>query len=275
VMGDTDGGYGASMTTIALGIPHTPWIPERVESMARLRASLDIPPGPDHYLEFTDRAPNRAWSEQLWRWALGTGADYLLQLQDDVLVPAKFWQHLHAMIEAVPGQVIGLESAHPRGRMLARSGMRWYTTADFLVGVGYVLPRAALEAFLDWRETHLREGWEIHEDTLLGLFCLTTGRRIWHPIPTIIDHDVGIASTYGNDAHAHRRPSVTWSDSTVLGHGAAAMDEPGYWAPRAVPHLGRFYSHTPAMARRWVLGFGEREYRRAMGDTWRGEVLRG
>jgi hypothetical protein len=272
------------MTTIALAIPHTPWIPERVASMARLENALGTMMVPGFSPEpsskpwggigrvFTDRAPNKVWSEQLWLWGLETGADYLCQLQDDVLVSPHFWPELHAMIAAVPDQVIGLEAAHPRGRQLARAGIRWYTTADFLVGVAYVLPRAFLDAFLDWRAHELRDGWVIDEDMLIGLFCLVTGRMIYHPIPTVVDHDVSLASNYGHENHSHRRPSVTWENFEPAGP-VASWEAPDFWRPRAVPHLGRFYSHTPNLARRWVKGFGEREWRRAQEDVWRGLVV--
>jgi hypothetical protein len=93
--------------------------------------------------------------------------------------------------------------------------------------------------FLLWRQ-ELRQGAveSVTEDTLLGCFCLSTGHRIWHPIPTIIDHDTSIESTYGNEAHEHRRPSVTWKDSVLADAGE-------FWRPRSVPHLGRFYASTP------------------------------
>ena len=87
-------------------------------------------------------------------------------------------------------------------------------TADGLVGVGYVVPVPILKVFLEWRATNLCKGAveSVTEDTLLCVFGVVTGRRFLHPTPTIIDHDTSIASTYGNDAHGHRRPVVTWRD---------------------------------------------------------------
>jgi hypothetical protein len=266
--------------TIALGIPHTPWVPERAQSMARLRKLLGEPlhhtdaairegAQPLHYREFIDRAANAVWSHQLWKWGYETGADHLLQLQDDAIVAPDFWPHLRAIIAAVPDKIIGLEAAHPRGRQIAKSGGRWYTTSDMLIGVGYVIPRELLGLSLRWREMALVDGWKLDEDMLIGIFCLTTGTRIWHPVPTIIDHDTDLASNYGHENHSHRRPSVTWSDPIVAGQN---MSAPGFWEPSGVPHLGRFYSHTPALARRWVRGFDGYAYQRAIQDVWRGEV---
>lgn len=262
------------MTTIALAIPTcADWVPERAASLERLRGELGVNPwgapityDAAHviaYGEFRDRAPNKVWSEQLWQWGYETGADYLLQLQDDVQASPRFWPQLRAMLEAVPDQVIGLEAAHPRGRQMAKAGVRWYTTADMLIGVGYVLPRAHLRQLLWWRAHQLIAGWSLDEDMLIALYCMTGGYRIWHPIPTIIDHDTSLASNYGHENHVCRRPSVTWKDVP------AVTD----WTPRAVPHLGRFYAHTPAMAMRWVVGFGKDEYMAAVRDVWRGEVV--
>ena len=258
--------------TFSLAIPHCPWVPERVESVQRLERLLGIRhfdqdagrdyviPGrrphqyTDHVAWFTDREPNHSWSGKLWKWGYSTGATHLVQLQDDVIVDANFWPNLRAMCEAVPDQIIGLESVHPLSRQVYDNGGNWYTTADGLIGVGYVLPRAVLAELLEWRSARLRPGAieAISEDTLIDVFCMSTGRKVWHPVPTIIDHDVAMASTYGNDKHAHRRPLVTTVGGDVV-HGYGVGD---------VPHLGRFYQTTPRLCRRWVKGFSVQELER-------------
>lgn len=259
-------------SSIAIAIPTTAdWMPERAASLARLREGLSpFPPYVGAVREFRDREPNREWSRKLWTWGLEVGADYLLQLQDDVIVAPRFWDHLSAMLAAVPDEIIGLEAAHPWGPRLAASGVRWYTTADMLIGVGYVIPHAVLDEFLRWRASELVDGWHADEDMLLCCFCMATGRRIWSPIPTVIDHDVELASNYGHENHTHRRPSVTWKDKPIpladIGPSILA------WTPNGTPHLGRFYDHTPALCRRIVRGFGEDQFWRAKRDVWRGEV---
>ena len=72
------------MTTIALGIPYTPWQPEREANMVKLRQLLDTEGKADFYREFTERAANSVWSEQLWTWQRETGADWGVEIQDDV-----------------------------------------------------------------------------------------------------------------------------------------------------------------------------------------------
>ena len=129
--------------TVALGISHTPWIAERVQSMAVLRHGLGVD-GPDvvsagvvpvlvAYREFSDRCPNWVWSGEMWRWAAETRATHCLFLQDDDIVPPNFWPALSAMLEVVPDQVISLYNGHPGTMTLSREGARWYTTADVLV----------------------------------------------------------------------------------------------------------------------------------------------
>lgn len=260
--------------TIVLAIPHTPWRPERVESKRRLSEALSIDdskePSPFYDVKvFDERAANHVWSVRMWEWGASYAeATHFLTLQDDVLPAPNFWRALHAMLQAVPDQVIGLEAAHPAGPELARDGHRWYTTSDYLVGVQYVMPTPLLREFLVWRSSALAAGAveNISEDTLVGLWCLATGRRIWHPIPAIADHDVELASTYGNDDHANRRPSVLQSDVPALVGGWIAED-PSFWYPADdVPHLGRMYPSSPGLLRTALRESTEADYLRWLHD---------
>jgi hypothetical protein len=259
--------------TIALAIPHTPWIPERVESMGRLLDELGITmtgggqPAYEtplqHFRIFFDRAKNWEWSGAMWTWLARTDATHCLQLQDDVRVAPNFWPALRAMLEAVPDQVICLEVVHPAVVAVAREGYRWMTTSDLMVGVGYVLPRALLVEFLEWRSNlTLRALEAIPEDTLLAVWCVATGRRIWSPIPTIIDHDTSIPSTYGNDHHQHRRPPVRWDTHWTTGD---ALEHANVWGLGNVPHLGRFWDLTPLLER-WVPGWTAEQSARYLRD---------
>lgn len=301
----------------SLAISHTPWIAERVESMRRLALQLGVPYESKHeppeglgidYRIVEDRVANDVWSERMWSWAAETTATHCVFLQDDVEVAPNFWPALRAIVEARPDDVVGLEVAHPAARMLALEDFRLFTTSDMLIGPGYVVPREQLVEFLEWRKTRLVDGWRtagadgkpgLTEDTMIGLWCMTTGRRIVHPVPTIIDHDTSIPSTYGNDDHTHRKPYVTWKDAEHCGHAwePADLEAPGFWQGRfkriehrapdgsflgyarahntdldvirggmRVPHLGRFYSMTPTLARQWMKGFGSGDLARARAD---------
>lgn len=229
--------------SIALAIPHTPWIPERVESFRRMMTGLGIDALEPHDLRpldesvlfdlrqtrvFDEREPNTVWSQKLFRWALTTGATHLLQLQDDAIVAPRFWPILHAMIEAHPDRIIGLEATHPLIPVQHRAGRRWYRD-HWLIGVGYVFPCSLLVEYVAWCEAHPERVAKTNEDSLISEWAYETKRHIWHPIPTCIDHDLGVPSTYANDAHhefsMYRKPLVTWRDVDA----SAALEDPDYW----------------------------------------------
>lgn len=239
--------------TFALALPHTPWVPERVESFARLLGSLNAnmgqwtergvvcsrtgPAGSTldaaHVRVFDEREPNRVWAQKMWRWAVGTGATHLVQLQDDVLVAPDFWRKLRAMVEAVPDQIIGLEQAHPIGPALAQKGDRWCRSLAWMVGPGWVWPLSpdlpcGLPRFLEWCDAHPEIVQASNEDDLVNVWAVGARVAIYHPIPTIIDHDTDVASTYGNDSHQLRRPTVLWGD-----YDDAAMGTREFWEPQA------------------------------------------
>jgi len=229
---------------IALAIPHTPWVPERAESMSRLKQSLLIgetkelsaagKSGLAFYREFTDRKPNTEWCSDVWSWLYETGAEWCLQLQDDVMVAPRFWPALRAMLSALPADahVVGLTSVHPAGVEIARRGHRWYRTPGNVVGWAYCLRRDVLGTFLADRKKLGKSFLDQNEDEQLSIWTEKTGRTCWHPIPAICDHDTTIPSTYRNDRHSLRRPPVTWRD-----YGEASLVDPEWWKPSGVPEL--------------------------------------
>jgi len=244
------------MSSIALAIPHTPWVPARVESMERLREALGLLPigahwsSPcDHYREFTDRAPNSVWCVALWTWLHETGAEWALQLQDDVIAAPCFWPALRAMLGALPpeAEIIGLTSVHPMTPEIARRGHRWHRTPGNLVGWAYALRREALGAFLTDR-AKLPESFRMqNEDEQIAIWAASTGRSIWHPVPAICDHDTSVPSSYKNDNHSLRRPAVTWRD-----YGEGSLCDVDWWRPSGTPEL----LEMPHQFNCWMCGTG-------------------
>jgi hypothetical protein len=248
------------VSTIALGLPHTPWVPERVDSFDRLLSDLHIvdhdgdtdeeglpscsgtepldhgkcgpSDGPTWAHIFSDRESNKVWPIKMWRWGLETKADFFLTLQDDVIIAPNFWPALRAMLKAVPDQVIGLSAVAPGGPEIARQGHRFYATRSHLVGWAYAMPRALLAEFVAWVDANPKNHAEMNEDQLLNEFVCATGKTTWHPVPTIVDHDVSIESTYGNDDHTHRRATVTWR-----AYSEADLEDPLFWAHNGNPPL--------------------------------------
>jgi hypothetical protein len=217
--------------SIALAIPHTPWVGERQQSMARVRAQLGAWAGP--YRELTERATNKVWPRRMWEWMISTGAEWCLSLQDDVLLAPYFDLALRAMIEHVPeGNVLGLSAVHPIGAEVARQTHRWYRTRSWLVGWAYAMRREDLIAFLAWCDKRPDAVAALNEDSLINQWVIETGRSTWHPVPTIVDHDTSIGSTYANDQHAHRRSVVTWRD-----YSSGSLCDPDFWLPSGEPQL--------------------------------------
>lgn len=263
------------MTSIALCIPTTPWVPARRASMARLRAGIgvvqhedgvvgwDLPAdlAPEHYRELTDRAPNDVWSVTMWKWMLETGADFCLTVQDDALTapPPVFWGALRAMLTQIPKRhVLGLSGVHPMAREVARRNHRWYRTTSWVIGWAYGLWREDLEEFLKWRLSP--QGDEMQkkiapngEDALMNIWVGGTGRDTWHPVPAIVDHDTSVGSSYDNDDHGHRRPWITW-------HGYREQDlvRPDWWAVS-----GRLPTHYNTVAQHVCWWCGKRKPARA------------
>lgn len=216
--------------TFAVGVPHTPWNVDRVVSLGQLAATLktwDL----ENFQLFEEQESYVEWSKKLWEWGLTRDTTHLLQLQDDVIAAPNFWPAINAMVEAVPDKIIGLQGAHPINRTLARDGHRWARSHAWMVGVGYIIPRSDLEELVKFRGIFDGIAHEKTEDEFIAWFCTETGRDVWHPIPTIIDHDTELPSTYahlGNDKHEFRRPTVTWRE-----FGEDEITRLDFWQPRA------------------------------------------
>ena len=229
--------------------------------MKRLRSALGVDDGQAAcvgtvaYHEEDQRAPWWLWSENQWRWgAEQESASHVVFLQEDAIASPVFWPALRAMVAARPKDIISLHCLHPAAMTLAREGVRWASTADGLVGLGYVFPRAALASFLAWRTKSLRPGGaqELAEDSHINVWAVSTDRRILHPIPTLIDHETRIAST--NPGQTAGRPSVIWSDGSICGWTDEDLTRPDFWTGRC-QHLGRQYAKTHWAAKMVVPSF--------------------
>ena len=224
----------------ALAIPHTPWRPERVQSLATLLEKLGH--RPKFFRIFDETEPNWVWSRKLWQWGADMakeGATHLVQLQDDVRPMPHFWSVLRAMVTANPERWIGLQVNHPHARQLAHNGRRWYKDR-WLVGCQYVAPLqgpdsiqmvldllAISDARPDGAPGKLTQFQTEHEDVTLASLLHMSDRDVWHPIPAIADVDLSIGSTYETTpGHIddHRRCTVTWH-----GYRTAELQEPSWW----------------------------------------------
>jgi hypothetical protein len=279
-----------SKPTFALAIPHCPWVEGRTKSLDRLRYALGYAADEDEvdrsrytadataarfgeyckaFAVFQEKEPTASWSERLWSWFESKGdVTHALQLQDDDRVSPNFWPALSALVQAFPDDVIALHSMHTGARTLAREGIHAYSTTDGIVGTGYVIPKSAQPAFKGWREHELKPGsrHQVSEDTVLAMFCMSTGRRIVSPCPTIIDHDLTIPSSAGPERERQdfRRPAVTWEDLDLLGGELRDLESPEYWLAGGGPvNLGTFYAAVDASCLMHVRSFTMADAERA------------
>jgi hypothetical protein len=115
---------------------------------------------------------------------------------------------------------------------IARQGLRWYATRAWLVGWAWGMWREDVAEYDAWCRLNAERVARTNEDSMVNEWLIELKRIVWHPVPTIADHDTSIASTYANDAHVHRRPLVTWRDTT------ADLTRPEFWLPSgAAPPL--------------------------------------
>jgi hypothetical protein len=271
--------------SIATAIPHTPWREDRVKSLQRLEVGL-FPFVADYsqgFRVFSERAPLHIWSADMWRWGLEQGCDWSLFIQDDVTVCPDFYACLAAVLSSAPGGIVCLHTAHPAAKTLARQGHRWCSTADGLIGTGYALSREMLGYFLSWRQNSLRQGGAeaMTEDTMIGCYALSTRRKIYHPIPTLIDHDLTIASNFPSNAQNPFKRTVVNAirDLDVLELDPRQLAIPAFWngwreQADSIPHLGRLWGATPDLCARWVRGFSEESYEGAKADVCPPEYAR-
>lgn len=230
--------------TFSLAIPHAPWVPERGVSMDRLMGQL-LPD--DHGIAiFSDKEPNHSWSKKMWTWGADQNRTHFVQLQDDVVVCDNFLDALEAMVSVIPNQVIGLHSGHPSFPKLAEEGRRWARSGrskddresdkwhPWMVGVGYVIPTYILKMVVE--NYNDRIAMSRNEDEYLAMFFDFAGIPVFHPIPTIIDHDTSIKSSYGNDSHVYRKPTVTWHDFGDLIYDESFWSTASGFAQISNPH---------------------------------------
>lgn len=229
------------MPGVALGIIHAPHLPARQASFERMLNELIPAP---MWVRFAtvhqERESSRAWAHRSWEWAYKTGADFSLILNDDVLPAPRFWECLRAMLHVLPRHaVLGLGTVDPLQAVAHGKGERWLRLDHCsTVGWGVGLWREEVEYLHRWESSlpddHMSpHGSECppgcnlwHEDSWANevLHAASPRRRVWHPIPAILDHDTSVPSTYANDHHKTRRPPVRWDHPDFAGADLTSVE---------------------------------------------------
>lgn len=256
---------------IALAVPHCPWDPDRKKSLARLEQRLNlgaVGQSVGAFKVFGDLGPSppHVWARKVFDWALEqTHCTSLLQIQDDVLLPEKFFEARAALRSAIdePEPTIAYFTFLPWAKAMFDEGARIFSTGDVVAGPCWEVSLERIREHVRWMDGNLREGCveALHEDELLGLSHAAHGWRIYGPLPALADHDDALASHYENDAANARRASLSWKgfvSETFITH-------PKFWkanralvdarALGAITHFGCQGTKTSRSFCRWVKPF--------------------
>lgn len=260
--------------TIAIVIPHCPFSPERVKSLARLKHDLfgDAEP-PAHVLDVKvigemGPVPNWKWALKVFAFAQETKADRIVQIQDDVLVMPKFLDVLRILHDKLGDETLNCFTIAPWAKAIHAMGARFMTTSDWMTGPCWSMKRERVLEHFRWLHENCEDGamQAINEDTLLGLSHAAHGWKIVNPIPAIVDHDTALKSNYGNEKAMHNRSSAAWHE--LPAEEQQQLTDPAYWVRKNpipgcpggdIPHFGRVYSHhapgpyMPFLFCRWTI----------------------
>jgi hypothetical protein len=226
------------VAVISLGIIHAGHVRERGPMMARLMRDLRsmLPERCTHWRVHSEREAPREWARRAWHWAMSTGCNFHVILNDDVLIAPCFWGALEAMLEVLPKRtVLGLGTVSPGQSDAYHRGERWLRDGHGVVGWAYGMWTEEVQLLAD-EEAQLGayhrspghdeckpecENW--HEDSWVNSILEDGGIPVWHPIPSIVQHDVSLPSLYGNDHHKTRQAPITWDRFDLT--------SPAFWRP--------------------------------------------
>lgn len=211
--------------SMCIAIPHADWMPERVKSLDRLMRQ--ITPYQGDYVPLriiTGKVMPWVWARHLWQAQLDTGAEYCIALADDSVVDRSFISSVRSMSYSVPDRcVLGLAAQHPRAPEVAKVSP-WYRTRSWAVGWGYAMRRDTLIVFLDWFDAKSYAWKEAHsDDNSINEWVSETGRDTWHPLPSPVDHDTSLASTWLPEPDTTNRSSWSWNNE-------GRMPPPNWWS---------------------------------------------
>ena len=204
---------------LGIYVMHCPLIVGRPEAMAKIQRQLEDDLGPmatrssSIYgavrLDFERRGP---WStaRRCWEGGLEAGAEFIVVLNDDALLPKGFAQAALDALEAAntrsPRDPVCFYTAHPRAEEAHKAGCAFYSTPDGLVGVGCGMHRQNVLEFLAWHDANFTG--EHTDDGRVNLWAMATGRRVLTTLPSLVGHQLPDESTVGNTHHDFRTPAV-------------------------------------------------------------------
>lgn len=142
---------------------------------------------------------NDEWEtgERALEAGIGTGTDYHVVLQDDVILPPNFYDHLAAALANVPMRsLVSLYTGTVRplpdrvANAVQRAGnASWLQFNTLLWGVGIAIPTAHIADMLE----NVADRKEVY-DTRIGVAYQSQRLPVYYTNPSLVDHDNSIGS---------------------------------------------------------------------------------
>jgi hypothetical protein len=220
---------------ICLVITHAAFDPARVKTLNRLLEQLGpTPPGWRVHVaeDHTRQGSLRTWldgmhiamAQEFYAQASKAATcSHIVRLPDDAIVSPGWFACVEDLIRQHPTALIDMYPNTPKP-----PPGDFYVTQDGCVGFT-IMPTDEVREHLMWR-MHCSP--HVKDDEGLNLWAMSTGRVWWKC--ALVDHDEGVPSLDGNDAHAFRRPAVAMP----------AQLGPRLWAAPTTPPVQTYTTST-------------------------------
>lgn len=208
--------------TLAVGITHAPFIPQRRAWVSQLVRTLR--PWAVHVQPDPGRSGSWGNTSRTMRWLSTQPVDHVLHLDDDVQPVPGFVPAVEAICGLRPAHAVCLYVPVPPAREA-----RWAISDGNMYGCGMLLPRTWVADWLAWSDLHVRpDFWSC--DIRLKFWLRTQGHTVWTPLPGLLTHlgsDQSLVGTHmpggavvqdaatidwstGLDRPLHMRSRVSW-----------------------------------------------------------------
>jgi hypothetical protein len=149
------------------------------------------------------------WWNARKAWRMGDrSADYQMVVQDDISFCSDFVQAAEWCISLRRKEVVSFFLPRKSAVQAQEEGKFWVSTGRFLWAQAVAMPTQLSEEWLTWCEAHEDEAasfkWTCDDDRL-GSFLKHKQRRVYVPVPTLVEHEGAEASLLGNPNSARRR----------------------------------------------------------------------